>query len=108
VPKKVRWLARRSAYNARAGEGAVLLFEPLGLEEYKTKRIISLLERTGVSGNVLILTDGNQPHLHVSARNIPRVQVRPFGQESAYDVLWSDTVLIETTALERAAEVAHA
>jgi hypothetical protein len=32
----------------------------------------------------------------------------PFGEESAYDVLWSDTVLIESAALERAGEVAHA
>jgi len=36
------------------------------------------------------------------------VQVRPFGQESAYDVLWADTLVIEASALERAAEVAHA
>jgi large subunit ribosomal protein L4 len=108
VPRKVRWLARRSAYNARANEGAILLLEPFRLDEYKTKRVVALLEQTGASGNVLILTDGQQPLVHASARNVPRVQVRPFGEESAYDVLWSDTVLIETTALERAAEVAHA
>lgn len=108
VPRKVRWLARRSAYNARASEGAILLLEPFRPDEYKTKRVVALLEQTGASGNVLILTDGQQTLVHGSARNIPHVQVRPFGQESAYDVLWSDTVVIETTALERAAEVAHA
>jgi hypothetical protein len=34
--------------------------------------------------------------------------VRPFGEESTYDLLWADTLLIERPALERAAEVAHA
>jgi len=34
--------------------------------------------------------------------------VRVFGQESAYDLLWADTVIIEAPALERAGEVAHA
>jgi ribosomal protein L4 len=58
--------------------------------------------------NVLLLTDGYKPIVHRSARNIPGVQVRPFGNESAYDVLWADALIIEAPALERAEEVAHA
>lgn len=108
VPKKVRWLARRSAYNARAREERVFLFEPFALEAPRTKAVITLLESSEATGNVLVLTDGHQPLVHLSARNIPRVQVRRFGDESAYDVLWADTVLIERPALERAGEVAHA
>src|SRR5690606_11652710 len=105
LPKKGRWLARPSAYNARAQGGAVVV-EPIELEAPKTKRIIELLEGVGATGNVLILTDGYKPLVYLSARNIPQVVVRPFGEESAYDVLWSDTVLVEAPALERAAEVA--
>lgn len=108
VPKKVRWLARRSAYNARAEDGAVVLVEPLELEAPKTKRIVSLLTGVGASGNVLLLTDGHKRQVYLSSRNLPGVQVRPFGQESAYDVLWADTVVIEVPALDRAGEVAHA
>jgi large subunit ribosomal protein L4 len=108
VPKKVRWLARRSAYNARAQDGAVLLIEPLSLDAPRTRRIVQLLEAVGAQGNVLLLTDGHKPLVYLSSRNIPQLVVRPFGQESAYEVLWADTVVIETPALERAAEVAHA
>ncbi len=108
LPKKVRWLARRSAYNARAQDGAVILVDALELEAPKTKRIVSLLESVGASGNVLVLTDGHKPLVYLSSRNLPGVQVRPFGQESAYDVLWADTLVIEASALDRAAEVAHA
>lgn len=112
VPKQVRWLARRSAYNVRAQDGGVLIVDPLQLEAPKTSRIASLLTALGVprgSGmNVLVLTDGHRPLVHRSARNIPGVLVRPFGEESAYDLLWADMLVIEGPALERAQEVAHA
>lgn len=108
VPRKVRWLARRSAYNARAQDGAVLVVDALEFEAPKTRRIMQLLQGAGTSGNVLILTDGHKPLVYRAARNIPSVQVHPFGAESAYDVLWADTLIIEESALERAGEVAHA
>jgi large subunit ribosomal protein L4 len=108
VPKKVRWLARRSAYNARAEDGAVFIVDSLMIGEPKTKSITALLDSFGVSGNVLILTDGYSPAVYLSARNLKNVEVRQFGEESAYDLLWSDAVIIEDSALERASEVAHA
>jgi large subunit ribosomal protein L4 len=112
VPKQVKWLARRSAYNVRAQDGGVYLIDPIQLDAPKTKAITSLLAAAGVPQNaglnVLLLTDGHKPVVHRSSRNIPGVLVRPFGQESAYDLLWADTLIIEAPALERAQEVAHA
>jgi large subunit ribosomal protein L4 len=108
VPKKVRWLARRSAYNARAEEGRLLLVDGLAFDAPRTKRIVGMLEGADVVGNVLILTDGHKPEVWKSARNLRGVQVQAFGQESAYELLWADTVIVEETALERAGEVAHA
>jgi large subunit ribosomal protein L4 len=112
VPKQVKWLARRSAYNVRAQDGGVMLIDALQFDAPKTKLVAQLLSVLGAPQNagvnVLVLTDGHKPLVHRSARNIPGVQVRPFGQESAYDLLWADTLIIETPALERAQEVAHA
>jgi large subunit ribosomal protein L4 len=112
VPKQVKWLARRSAYNVRAQDGGVFVIDALQFDAPKTKRVADLIAAVGASQeaglNVLVLTDGYKPLVHRSARNIPGVQVRPFGQESAYDLLWADTLIIEAPALERAQEVAHA
>jgi large subunit ribosomal protein L4 len=108
VPKKLRWLARRSAYNARAQDGRLLVVESLDMDAPKTKRIVGMLQGAEVMGNVLILTDGAKPPVWKSARNLRGVQVQAFGTESAYDVLWADTVIVEAAALERAGEVAHA
>ncbi|MEX0907480.1 MAG: 50S ribosomal protein L4 [Gemmatimonadota bacterium] len=112
VPKQVKWLARRSAYNVRAQDGGVYVIDSIALETPSTRRVAGLLAALGMPKNagvnVLVLTDGHSPVLHRSARNIQGVLVRRFGQESAYDLLWADTLIIEGPALERAQEVAHA
>ncbi|MGK7312901.1 MAG: 50S ribosomal protein L4 [Candidatus Longimicrobiales bacterium M2_2A_002] len=108
VPKKVKWLARRSAYNTRAEAGRVVVLEALELEAPKTRAIREMLDTAGIEGNVLILSDGHRPVVWKSIRNLQGVELRPFGEESAYDVLWADTVIVEAGALERAGEVAHA
>jgi large subunit ribosomal protein L4 len=108
LPRAVRQLARRSALNARAQENGVVLVDVFDLEAPKTRTVVQLLETTGLSGNVLVLTDGNRPVVYKSARNLPGVQVRPFGEESTYDVLWSDSVIIEAGALDRVQEASDA
>ena len=108
IPKQVRWLARRSAYNARAQDNGVVVIDRLELAEAKTRSLVALIKATGVNGNVLFLTNGNNPRVHLASRNLPGVAVRPFGEESTYELLWADTLIIEDGALERATEVAHA
>ena len=99
VPRKVKALARRSALNARATDGRLFLLRGLELDAPKTKRIVEIVGASEATGNVLILTNGHQPLVHLSARNLPGVQVLPFGEESAYDVLWAETVIIDEAAL---------
>lgn len=103
IPKGMRRLAIRSALNARAMDGDLAVIPPLELDAPKTKAVADLLAGIGTDGgNVLILTDGNKTNVHLSARNIPAVLVRPWGEASAYDVLWADLVLVEATALSGA------
>lgn len=105
IPRKVRRLAIRSALNARAAEGSLAVVEPLELEQPRTKEITGLLAGIGAEGsNVLLLTDGYKPNVYLSGRNVPGVVVCPWGEASAYDVVWSDLVLIETSALADKAE----
>ena len=100
VPKKMRALARRSAFNARAREESVFVIDHFTYEAPKTKVLTGLLQRMGVDGQkVLILTDGAKPNVYLSGRNVPRVQVLPYADVSTYHLLWSDVVLIEATAI---------
>ncbi|MGH7645444.1 MAG: 50S ribosomal protein L4 [Gemmatimonadales bacterium] len=104
LPRKIRQLARRSALNARVHAGALLVVDPLEFERPKTAQLAELLEKLGVAERkVLVLTAG-QPEAHarnvyLSSRNLPRVQVLRFTDATAYEILWSDTVVVEASAL---------
>jgi large subunit ribosomal protein L4 len=100
IPKKVRQLARRSALNARAAEGSVLVVEKLVFDGPKTSRLMELLSRLGVSENkVLLLTNGHNTNVFLSGRNVPHVQVMSYIEAAAYDILWSDVVVVEQGAI---------
>jgi large subunit ribosomal protein L4 len=102
----LRRLAIRSALNARALEGALVVTEPFALDEPRTKAIVAFLEGIEAEGNVLVLTDGLKREVYLSGRNLPGVMVKPWGEASAYDVLWSDLVVIEESALAAGEEEA--
>ena len=100
VPKQVRALARKSALNARAREGALLIVDRFQFDAPKTARLAGLISRLGLEGEkVLVLTDGVKTNLFLSGRNLPSVHVMPYNDVSAYHVLWSDAVVIEGGAL---------
>jgi large subunit ribosomal protein L4 len=105
IPKKVRHLALRSAFSARALERAVCVVEPLTFEQPKTKRITALLDRMELGGKrVLILTHGDNRNAILSARNIPDVAVQRYQDANPYEVLRADVVVIEEPALGPLAE----
>lgn len=103
VPKRVRALARRSAYNSRAEAGRVAVIEGFDFSVPRTRRLVDLLDRIDMPGKALLLTHGVNRALHLSGRNLPGVKVLPFGDESPYDLIWSGTVIIEEAALAEAA-----
>jgi large subunit ribosomal protein L4 len=101
LPRRVKALARRSAFNVRAGDDRIVVAELPRLEAPRTREMRSFLESLGVvEGRVLILSDGVRRTLHLSVRNLPGVEILPFGGESAYDLLRADIVILEESALE--------
>jgi large subunit ribosomal protein L4 len=99
VPRKVRQSARRSAFNARAREGALFVIEALEFDKPKTKQMSELLAKLELTGKkVLILTADTRLEVCRSANNIPRVNVMRYADASALDVLWADSLVVEETA----------
>ena len=100
IPRKVKQLARKSALNARAREGALHVVERLAFRAPKTAQLAGLLGSLGLDGRkVLVLTAGANESVYLSGRNLPAVEVMPYFEASAYDVLWSDAVVVEEGAL---------
>ena len=100
VPRKVRALARKSAFNARARENALFVIDSFDFDAPKTSQLLALLQSLGVAGKkVLILTNGVNLNVFKSGRNLPTTHVMPFSDVSTYHILWSDVVVVEGSAL---------
>ena len=99
IPRRLRALARSSAYNSRAEAGRVAVIEGFDFEAPRTRQLTQLLGKIDLPGKILFLTNGLNRELYLSGRNLPGVRVMPFGLESTYDVVWSGTVIIEEAAL---------
>jgi large subunit ribosomal protein L4 len=100
IPRKVKQLARKSALNARAREGAVHVIERLAFRAPKTAQLVELLASLGVAGRkILVLTAGHNANAYLSGRNLPSVEVMAYPEASAYDILWSEAVVVEEGAL---------
>jgi large subunit ribosomal protein L4 len=100
IPRKVKQLARKSALNARAREGALHVVERFAFRGPKTAQLAGLLASLGLDGRkVLLLTAAANEALYLSGRNIPAVDVMPYAEASAYDILWAEAVVVEEGAL---------
>jgi large subunit ribosomal protein L4 len=104
IPKKMRQLAKKSALNARAREGSLVVVDALEYEKPKTKDLVGLLKKVDATGKkVLVLTASDSPNVYLSGRNIPDVHVMRFADATAYEILWAQTVVVELGALEAGA-----
>lgn len=100
VPKRLRALARRSAFNTRALKEQVAVIEGFEIDTPKTKAMREVLAKMGADGRkILILTEQIRPEVILSVRNLPNVRVLPYREASAYDVLNANQLVIESAAL---------
>src|SRR5919198_65206 len=101
IPKKMRQLAKKSALNARAREGSLVVVDALKYAKPKTKDLVALLKKLDAAGKkVLVLTAGDARNVYLSGRNIPDVRVMRFADATAYEILWAQTVVVEIDALD--------
>ncbi len=98
--KKMRRAALRSALSLRLGEGAITVVEEIALEDYKTKRVLEILEALSLGGgSVLIVIGEVDEKLERSARNLPRTSVLRVAGLNVYDVLRHEKLLLTKSAV---------
>ncbi len=106
LPRGARRAALRSALSARTGEDRLRVVEGLRLERPRTKDVVRLLARLGADeGTVLLVTDGEERNVHLSARNLPGVETRRALDLNAYDILAHARVVMAAEAARRLEEV---
>ncbi|MCA1057142.1 50S ribosomal protein L4 [Rossellomorea aquimaris] len=105
LPKKVRRLAIKSALSSKVVEENILVLEALSFDAPKTKEFANVLKGLSLNAKTLVVTDGVDENVALSARNIPGVTVVPADGISVLDVLGHDKLVMTKSAVEKVEEV---
>ncbi|BCB01988.1 50S ribosomal protein L4 [Bacillus sp. KH172YL63] len=105
LPKKVRRLAIKSALSSKVVEENILVLEALSFDAPKTKEFANVLKGLSVNAKTLVVTDGLDENVALSARNIPGVTVVSAEGISVLDVLGHDKLVMTKSAVEKVEEV---
>jgi large subunit ribosomal protein L4 len=84
--RKVKKAALRCALSARYKEEKIAVLDRFDLENIGTKGFVEVLKRFELE-NVLIVLDGENPNVELSARNVPHVKVLKADGVNVYDVM---------------------
>jgi large subunit ribosomal protein L4 len=94
LPKKVRKLGLRMALTDKVREDRLRVVRDLKLDEIKTRKMVSVLGTLGVDSAVIVL-DGSDRNLELSARNIHGIKVLRKEGLNVYDLLKYEYVIVQ-------------
>jgi large subunit ribosomal protein L4 len=92
-PKKVRKAALISALSLKVKEDKILILKDFPMEEIKTKKFKEVLDRFEMK-KALFVTDGENPILEKSSRNIKDVKMMRSEGINVYDLLKFDYLVL--------------
>ena len=103
--KKVKRLALKSALSSKAADEAVVVVDGLHMDEIKTKTFKTFLDKAGIAGKALVITENVDENVLKSARNIAGVSVTTATILSPYTILCGGTLVVDKAAVEKITEV---
>ena len=104
VNKKVRRIALKSALTSRVQADKMIVLENLNLEEIKTKAMAGVLNNFNIE-KALVVLDGENQNVVLSARNIPNVKTVRADMLNVYDILKYETFVATKDAVAKIEEV---
>jgi len=100
ITAKVKALARKSALSYKAKDNSIVVVEDFSLDAPKTKELTSVLKALSLYGKkTLLITSKNEESVYKSGRNIPTVNIREADKASTYDILDTQVLLIQKSAV---------
>ncbi|MDT8440374.1 MAG: 50S ribosomal protein L4 [Desulfuromonadales bacterium] len=98
--RKVKQAALCSALSARYKGERLTVLNSIDLEAISTKAFAALLQRFATE-RALVVIDGDNRNLELSARNLPFVKVMPAEGVNVYDILKYPNLILTEGAVER-------
>lgn len=100
MPRKQRRLARNNAVLAKAQSNAVLILETPSFDQPKTKRFATMLRKLDITKGCVFATNGVEPMLYKSGRNIPRTEIINVADLNAWSVLSRPKLIFTRAAFD--------
>lgn len=98
--RKVKKAALCSALSVRFKEERMTVLDALQLEKISTKGFTEVLKRFDLT-SVLVVIDGDNPNVELSARNLPQVKVLRAEGVNVYDVMRYPNVVLTEGAVSQ-------
>jgi len=100
--KKLKSLARKSAFTIKAKEKAIVVLEDFSFDAPKTSAYSDMMSTLGFDGKktLLVLGDSNK-NVYLSSRNLQHTNVVVASELSTYTILNSGVVLLTEGAVEK-------
>lgn len=105
VNKKVKRLAMKSAFSAKAQENNIIVVDSIALDEFKTKKIAAMLKAIEAEKKPLIVLDSADKMVIKSAANIPGAKTTQVNTLNVYDILNAEKLVIVKDAVSKIEEV---
>jgi len=100
MPKKVKRLALRMALSARNQEGNLIVVDQFQLPEIKTKNFVQVMDKFQFD-NCLVVTEGVDDQISLSARNAVGYKVLPVAGLNVYDILKHSKLMLVQSSLQK-------
>ena len=101
--KKAHKLALRTVWSEKVRKGLIVV-EDTKVEKISTKEFAKTLSAIKAEGKILIVVDGTDDNLILSARNIANVGLTEVNNVAVYDLLHFDTVVISKDNIKKIEE----
>ena len=101
LPKQMKQLARKSALSYKAKDAAIKVVEDFSFDKPATKEMAAVLKALALTGKkTLLLVPKTDLKIWKSGRNIPRLHVLEAVKASTYEILDTQFLLIQQSAVE--------
>lgn len=99
--KKVKLIAKKSAFSAKAGENAITILEDVQMDAPRTKAFIDLLKNLNVTDkkSLFIISEANK-NFYLSSKNLKNTKVSTANEINIFDLVHCDQLILAEGAVD--------
>jgi large subunit ribosomal protein L4 len=103
--KKVKRLARKSAFSVKAGAGDIMVMEDFSFDAPKTKELVNILGNLNLNDHKsIIVTPEYEKEVYLSCRNVKGSDIVTASDLNTYQIMKSGKIVLSESAVEKIKE----